>query len=809
MRKLYFLLAALLVLVCCAVSLPAQGALPEIVNTTYDELYPVVNMQGDALYFARFGHPSNRGEQNSSDIWATYKSKDGQWSKPVNIGGPANTREAEWPLGLNTSGDQLLVYLAGKGQLQDFKQTGRFWSHSRVHDIEGGYTSIPEGGFQIAQDNHHLFCALPQQRNPNHRDLFLSARTGAATWSQPQPLPQSINSLADEQSAYLAPDNRTLYFASNRAGGAGGYDLYLTRREGEGWRSWSPPVNLGPLVNTNADELFISIPAAGTPAFVARRPVASNMDILEVDLPEDIQPEAMKLISGNLKIDRESLAGEAEVRLEDTHADRLVTVSAVASDGTYSLLVPAQEGGVVYAELPGYFPVTQSMQTLEEKAMANAMASVDQVPFNEEEQEADIRSLHLHLEQLDSELEQLKEQRQKALSAVRAQNYALDLPLSSDPEIEALRHRYRYFTEVVAHQDTLPDDGYDEAAASGRELEDMQVRFKRYYVHEKAIQEAEREAKEGDRHLWEEQLTFEALQAQAKEELEEELIPEVEKRLIQNMEVPLKVDPSSALTEPERATLEQKAKKLQSQIKDGLAASNAPPPDWVAKGGFQKSGDEPEEWETEVLEGLKTAMHDDVAEALAPRLEERVYNLVEIDGQYQVKKLERSMVRQKLDQQVATQLANERQMPPGEGATEEVAPLVPRASAVAPHYEELEQDLMLVSAEVGRNIPLNSVRFKAGTDRLLPSAYAELNRLLTFLNQHPGLVVEAGAHAASNLTYARALELTEQRAKVITNFLAGNGISAARLHSKGYGKAFPKPDSAFSERIEIRIIGKK
>jgi outer membrane protein OmpA-like peptidoglycan-associated protein len=518
-----------------------------------------------------------------------------------------------------------------------------------------------------------------------------------------------------------------------------------------------------------------------------------------------MQPEAMKLLSGTLKIDRESLAGEAEVRLEDTHAGRLVTVSAVASDGTYSLLVPAQEGGVVYAELPGYFPVTQSMHTPEEEAIANAMASVDQVPLYEKEEEADIRSLHLHLERLDSELEQLKEQRQKALSAVRAQNYALDLPLSSDPEIEALRHRYRYFTEVVAHQDTLPDDGYDEAAASDRELEDMQSRFKRYYVHEKAIQGAEQEAKEGDRHLWEEQLTFEALQAQAKEEL----IPEVEKRLIQNMEVPVKVDPSSALTESERATLEQKAKKLQSQIKDGLIASNAPSPDWVAKGGFQKSSDEPEEWENEVLEGLKTAMHDDVAAALAPQVEESVYNLVEIDGQYQVKKLERSMVRQKLDQQVATQLANEPQIPPGGGEAEEVAPLVPRASAVAPHYEELEQDLMLVPAEVGRNIPLNSVRFEAGTDRLLPSAYAELNRLLTFLNQHPELVVEAGAHAAPNLTYARALELTEQRAKVITNFLAGNGASAARLHSKGYGKAFPKSDAAFSERIEIRIIGKK
>lgn len=808
MRKLSFILSTLIAVGCFAGTLFAQGTLPKAVNTTYDELYPVVNMRGDALFFARFGHPSNRGAQNESDVWATYKSTDGQWSKPVNIGGPVNSGGAEWPLSLNTSGKQLLVYTAGKGQLKHFRQTGRFWQSADTHHVAGGHAGVPEAHFQMAQDGQHLVCVLPQKGNPAHKDIYLSTRAGAAEWGSPQPLPKRVNSLSDEQSAYLAPDNRTLYFASNRAGGAGGYDLYVTQRTGEGWYNWSLPVNLGPAINTPADELFISVPAAGTPAFIARRPVAQSANILQIDLPKGLQPKAMKLISGTVQIGQQSLAGEAEVRLEDTNAGRVAQVSTTAPDGTYSLLVPAENQGTVYAELPGYFPIAAPMQPDESGAIANAVASNGQAAAIAQP-ESDIRSLHLHLEHLDSELLELKQQRQKALNAVRAQSYDLDLPPPSDPEIEALRHRYRYFTEVAVHQDTLPDDRYDEAAAAERELEDMQARFKRYYVHEKAMQEAEQGLHEGDKHLWEEPLTFEALQARAKKELEADLIPEVEQRLIQDIEVPVKVDSSPALTEPERAVLAQKAKQLQSQIKDGLVASSTSSPDWTAKGGFQAPEDEPEAWEAEVLEGLKTAMHDDVAEALAPKLESRVHDLMEADGAYQVKKLERSMVQQKLDQRVAQQLAAEPAQPPGRNE-DAVAPLVPPTNPTKPaQYEEVERDLLLIPAEVGRTIPLNSLKFEAGTDRLLPVAYPELNRLLSFLNHHPALIVEVGAHVGEGFSYARALELTEQRAEVVASFLIGNGVAPKRLHSKGYGKAFPRPNPGFSERLEVRIIGKK
>jgi outer membrane protein OmpA-like peptidoglycan-associated protein len=76
----------------------------------------------------------------------------------------------------------------------------------------------------------------------------------------------------DEESSYaypaLSPDGTTLYFASDKPGGYGGWDLYFTQREGE---EWSPPKNLGPEVNSEADELFVTCPGEGRLFFASNR----------------------------------------------------------------------------------------------------------------------------------------------------------------------------------------------------------------------------------------------------------------------------------------------------------------------------------------------------------------------------------------------------------------------------------------------------------------------------------------------------------------------------------------------------------
>jgi peptidoglycan-associated lipoprotein len=84
-------------------------------------------------------------------------------------------------------------------------------------------------------------------------DLYLSRADDKGNWSEPLRLPVSDSTAWDGSPAFSA-DGRTLYFASNRAGGAGGIDLYRTNIDASG--RFSRPVNMGRDINTPGDEMF-------------------------------------------------------------------------------------------------------------------------------------------------------------------------------------------------------------------------------------------------------------------------------------------------------------------------------------------------------------------------------------------------------------------------------------------------------------------------------------------------------------------------------------------------------------------------
>ncbi|WP_174842700.1 OmpA family protein [Spirosoma rhododendri] len=84
-------------------------------------------------------------------------------------------------------------------------------------------------------------------------DLYLSRLGEGNAWSQPIRLPISDSTAWDGSPAFSG-DSKTLYFASNRAGGAGGIDLYRTSIDASG--RFSRPVNMGRDINTPGDEMF-------------------------------------------------------------------------------------------------------------------------------------------------------------------------------------------------------------------------------------------------------------------------------------------------------------------------------------------------------------------------------------------------------------------------------------------------------------------------------------------------------------------------------------------------------------------------
>lgn len=100
-------------------------------------------------------------------------------------------------------------------------------------------------------------------------------------WSAPVPLRKPKNTAGWEPFESLSPDGKFMYFASNRPGGYGGYDLYRCKKQPDG--QWSKAENLGAAVNTENDELAPFIHADGvTLYFSSNRVRPGSYDIYAV-----------------------------------------------------------------------------------------------------------------------------------------------------------------------------------------------------------------------------------------------------------------------------------------------------------------------------------------------------------------------------------------------------------------------------------------------------------------------------------------------------------------------------------------------
>ncbi len=127
-------------------------------------------------------------------------------------------------------------------------------------------TQYNEGACSISADGRTLiFTSCEGRRSFGSCDLYYTIREGDE-WGKPKNLGKTVNSSSWDSQPSLSADGKTLYFVSNRPGGYGKRDIWVTRqKDGE----WTKPENLGPAINTNQDEATPFIHFNGKSLFFA------------------------------------------------------------------------------------------------------------------------------------------------------------------------------------------------------------------------------------------------------------------------------------------------------------------------------------------------------------------------------------------------------------------------------------------------------------------------------------------------------------------------------------------------------------
>jgi outer membrane protein OmpA-like peptidoglycan-associated protein len=122
-------------------------------------------------------------------------------------------------------------------------------------------------------------------------------------------------------------------------------------------------------------------------------------------------------------------------------------------------------------------------------------------------------------------------------------------------------------------------------------------------------------------------------------------------------------------------------------------------------------------------------------------------------------------------------------------------------------------DVTLVKVKVGKKVVLNNILFALGKAVLTPGSSAELNKLVTILQDSPQMKIEISGHTDNTGSPVVNAKLSSDRAKAVVDYLVKKGIDIERLTYKGYGSDQPIADNstaagkAKNRRVEFKILG--
>ncbi|MCH8318330.1 MAG: PD40 domain-containing protein, partial [Bacteroidetes bacterium] len=137
----------------------------------------------------------------------------------------------------------------------------------------------------ITNDGNTLYFVSDRPGGIGGRDIYVSNKTTSGKWQPAKNIGKPVNTEHDEASPYFNSDANILYFSSKGHPGMGGYDIFKTTLKEE---NWVDPVNLGYPINHESDDIFFRLTPSGWSAYFStvREGGYGGLDLYKVVFPE-------------------------------------------------------------------------------------------------------------------------------------------------------------------------------------------------------------------------------------------------------------------------------------------------------------------------------------------------------------------------------------------------------------------------------------------------------------------------------------------------------------------------------------------
>ncbi len=319
-------------------------------NSSDDDFAPLLLGNGRVLYFT-----SNRG--GDQDIYSAVQGYN-DWEQ-IQAAGPAR----------NTPGDEGGTTITPDGRWMVFTGCDRLGGLGDcdlyiAEYIGGSWRNIRNLGATVnssawdsqptlSPDGLMLFFVSERPGGSGGTDIWMTRRSYGGEFGAATNLGATINSTGDEFAPYISADNITLYFSSDTHPGIGGQDIYRSRMTDRGWTS---PQHIGTPINSEYDDYFCSLRLNSDDLyFASNRPGGSGDLDIYLAVPNPLPPSGVTTVIGQVTDSRSDSPVGAALTVRDVASNKIMsTFYSDEVDGNYVAVLQPGKSYIITSEAPGY-----------------------------------------------------------------------------------------------------------------------------------------------------------------------------------------------------------------------------------------------------------------------------------------------------------------------------------------------------------------------------------------------------------------------------------------------------------------------
>jgi outer membrane protein OmpA-like peptidoglycan-associated protein len=453
---------------------------PGLVNSKYTEYNPVVSADESIMAFTALR--PNTGKTRSGDkfieeIYISYNHS-GTWTEPkvVPVASDYNVGTA----GISPDGQKMIIFMGGvndEGSLFQITKDGEDWSKPSILSNNLNSKAL-ESTASITPDGKTIYFASNRLGTLGGLDIWKMELKPDGKWTAPVNLGPEVNSKANEDAPFIHPDQKTLFFTSDGHNSIGGRDIFQSKFVNS---KWTRPENMGYPINTTANDNYFTLIADGTRAYFSsdRKGGQGSQDIYYLDMPANAANISLTMIKGKILNAETGKPMPTKMYVVDNETKKNLefVYNPDTKTGNYLIILPPNKNYDIIIESEGFLPYTLNVNVPNQNYFYELYQLINLKTIKQFDvvvgQEVEVKNAFYDTEQA-AKIDLRKTHEAKLVQSGNVDVYDMMLDLIASDDKEGIA----YLTELIQHTDPIDAVVFDEKNSN------VEVAARTYYYDE-------------------------------------------------------------------------------------------------------------------------------------------------------------------------------------------------------------------------------------------------------------------------------------------------------------------------------------